>query len=236
MSYYTWKKTVVYLVIGIIIGYFGRGLIGEGYQDGWLEARDQANGADYNKIVTANEAGEEVIRYQVTGSIVSVDDNKVVMTSDDTSVMSDGRSQRRTVKIADDTVISIKQNVGEDYWYAQVNPELKQELQDLIKKLEDGSLDRAGREEANIRIETINQSLAEQRQILITNLRQQLSTASDEPTKVGLQQRLLAITSNIMVNPLSVNDLRAGDHIIVWSSDDIRYDDKFTVNVVEIQR
>ena len=89
---------IIYIIIGLLIGYFGRGLIGRGFDDGWQAARQ--------KLLA--DSAEETDKNILTGVVQEVQDKQIIIR---TSLLTplDGRELgNRTVKVNKDTVIMAK--------------------------------------------------------------------------------------------------------------------------------
>ena len=235
MPYHNWKKIITYLIIGIIIGYFGRGLLGGTYQAGWQEAMSDPGGK-----IKVMENGEEVEKYKLIGRITAIDDNKLQVVIDNIKKPPKSKDDRRgvhtkTVKIAKDAVIILNRMVDKYYYYSQVDPTGTEKLKNL-SVINIDNLEREERYSLREEINSLEDQLSESLQQTKSDLRQQISIAEDNSTKKQLYQELNSLTTRFLESTITVADLRVDDRIIIISDKDIRYDDKIKATDIKIER
>ena len=224
---------IVYIVIGIIIGYFGRGLLGDSFDKGWQAARDKIEGENYHTIVN----DQSQTQYEFIGQIKEIDGKKIVAIDASPSVLSERDLMERTIKVDSDAVISLEQPISREYWYKLVDAESAQKLADLQKELDSGELERETSAIKQSEVDTLITELNIKHQQTIGDLRDKISQAGDNEQEAAvLRGKLQELTGRYIYETIGLEQLAVGNNIRIISDDDIRTDQSFTATQIIIQR
>ncbi|MFH0951070.1 MAG: hypothetical protein V1765_01175 [bacterium] len=233
MPYYHWRKIIFYIVLGIIIGYFGRGLLGDSFAKGWQAARDKIEGENYHTIVN----DQNQTQYEFIGQIKAIDGKKIIAIDASPSVLTERDLAERTIKVDNDAVISLEQPIAREYWYKLVDAELAQKLADLQKELDSGELDRETVATKQGEVDALIEELDIKHQQTISDLREKISQAGDNKQEASvLRGKLQELTGRYVYETIGLEQLAVGNTIRVISDDDIRTDKSFTATQIIIQR
>lgn len=216
------RSAIIYLALGLVIGYFGRGWLGQGFTDGWQAAEEKLMGL-----------GQSEELHAVVGTVTEIDGQKITMELEPYSPLTELEKVVATVKINNQTVLMARQPLAEEEYFDVELLAQRQEIeQAMIASLSDPDRQTALREQ----LQDLDWQLEESRSQKIEQLSQAAAdlASEDKVQQAELRQQIEALSAGFRYVPVSLEQIQVGQSLSVESQDDIYQDSSFTASRITV--
>ncbi|MFH1412516.1 MAG: hypothetical protein ABIG10_00600 [bacterium] len=218
------KTIILFLIIGIVIGYFANNLFNNTYKDGWEAARQKL----------AINRGEESQVLSLSGAVKEIDGNKIIITASLLNPLDDEDLMTRIIKVNKDTVIKLKETKTYKDWF---DKDTYSEITLLEEQMDNSST----REEAFSIRKEIDKLKADANEIKrgeIDKLQEKMRKidSNDTEARGKVMQEIIDLSSGFKYTDISIEQIDANLGITVEAEKDISRLKEFTASKIEVRK